>query len=132
MADLNDLDKMFNDLLANFPEKKKELVKEAGDLMYEQVIININSTVKQKSGKLIEGVTKALGSKGGYAAIRPDYKIAPHTYLIEEGHHGKLGGKEIGWVDGKHMYRNALEQVSDEIINKAEKMIDDLVGDIDE
>ncbi|MCT4544439.1 MAG: hypothetical protein N4A63_12910 [Vallitalea sp.] len=132
MDNINKLDKMFNDLLAKFPKKKKELVKEAGDLMYEQVINNINSSVKENSGKLKEGVTKAVGSKGGYVAIRPDYKIAPHTNLIENGHNVVRGGEIIGWANGKHMYRNALEQASDQIIDKAEKMIDDLVGDVDD
>lgn len=131
MDNINELDKMFDDLLTKFPKKKKELVEEAGDLMYEKVINNINSTVKENTGKLKEGVIKVVGSKGGYTAIRPNYKIAPHTDLIENGHKIVRGGKIIGWVNGKHMYRDALEQVGDEIINKAEKMIDDLVGDID-
>ena len=41
----------------------------------------------------------------------------------------KGSGKLIGWVNGKHMYRNALNEVEEEIVHKAGDMVDKLVGD---
>lgn len=126
-----ELDQMFDNLLKNFPQAKKELMEDVGDKMYDQVIKNIDSTVKEGTGNLKAGVIKVLGSKGGYAAVKPNYEIAPHTHLIEDGHRVIRGGKIVGWANGKHMYRNALEQVSDEVEKMAESMIDELVGEID-
>lgn len=131
MADgFEELDKMFDDMLNKFPQKKRELMEDVGDKMYDQVINNIDNTVKEDTGNLKAGVTKILGSKGGYAAVKPNYGIAPHTHLIEDGHRIIRGGKIVGWANGKHMYRNAIEQVSDEVEKMAESMIDELVGEI--
>ncbi len=133
MADsFDELDQMFDDLLKKFPQKKRELVKNIGDKMYNQVISNIDSTVKEDgTGNLKAGVTKMLGSKGGYAAVKPNYGIAPHTHLVEDGHRIIKNGNVVGWVNGKHMYRDALEQVADEAEKMAGDMVDELVGEID-
>lgn len=145
LDDLYNLDKMFNDLLEKFPNTRRELVEECGQKMYEKVISNIKSTVKENTGDLINGVEKVVGSKGGYSAVRPNWLKAPHTHLIENGHRAIVGKrltasdkrrgvensqKFVRWVPGKHMYRNALNELADELEQEAEKMINDLVGDI--
>ena len=128
--ELDELDKKFTELLKQFPQAKRGLVEDVGEKLYEKVISNIDSTVSKHSGKLKDGVKKHIGSKGGYAAVRADYKIAPHTHLIENGHKIVRDGKIVGWVSGKHMYRNALNEMIDEIQQDAEKMLSGLVGDV--
>lgn len=127
--DLYDLDKDFEELLKKFPQARRELVEECGEKMYQKVLSNI-SQVDEKTGNLRKGVKKVVGSRGGYSAVRADFKIAPHTHLIENGHKIVRNGKVVGWVSGKHMYRNALNELANELEQSAEQKIDKLVGDI--
>ena len=127
--DLYDLDKDFEQLLKKFPQARRELVEECGEKMYQKVLSNI-SQVDEKTGNLRKGVKKVVGSRGGYSAVRADFKIAPHTHLVENGHKIVRNGKVVGWVSGKHMYRNALNELANEIEQSAEQKIDKLVGDI--
>lgn len=145
---LKDLDKAFEAMLNNFPDARRELVENAGEKMQRKVLQNISTTTKEVTGHLLEGVTLAVGSGGGYAAVRNDAKIAPHAHLVEEGHNLVRGGplkvpkKElqsanprstgdiVGWVPGKHMYRNAMNDLEDELIGDAEEMVEKLVGDM--
>lgn len=128
--DLNELDKKFEKLLKEFPQSRTSLVENAGEKMYQKVINNITTSVKEDSGNLKAGVMKVIGSGRGYAAVRPNWKKAPHTDLIENGHRIVRGGKIVGWVAGKHMYRNALNELADDLEKDAGKMLYDLVGDI--
>ena len=127
--DLYDLDKDFEELLKKFPQARRELVEECGEKMYQKVLSNI-SQVDEKTGNLRKGVKKVVGSRGGYSAVRADFKIAPHTHLVENGHKIVRNGKVVGWVSGKHMYRNALNELANELEQSAEQKIDKLVGDI--
>lgn len=144
---LADLDKAFEEMLNKFPDSRRDLVETAGDIMYQKVIQNIETDTKENTGHLRDAAYVAIGSGGGYAAVRNDNVKAPHAHLVEFGHrlikgaktkegkHGqpvniKGSGEVIGWVNGKHMYRNALNETEDDLIQAAEKMIDDLVGDI--
>lgn len=127
--ELDELDKRLGEILDKFPQKRRELVENVGEKMYQQVLRNIDSCVKEGTGDLKRGVSKEIGSRGGYAAIRANYKIAPHANLVENGHKIVRGGKVVGWVAGKHMYRNTINQVENEIIQEAEEMLEKLVGD---
>ncbi len=136
----------FDELIDQFPEKRRELMENAGEKMRQRVLRNIETDTKEKTGNLKKACYKHIGSGGGYAAVRNDHKKAPHAHLVEFGHRnikgaktkqGKNGpvnikgsGKVIGWVSGKHMYRNAMNELEDELTQDAENMIEQLVGDI--
>lgn len=143
---LADLEKALDRMLERFPEERRELVEQAGEKMYQKVLRNIDTDTQERTGHLRAACYQHIGSEGGYAAVRNDYKKAPHAPLVEFGHRamkgaetkiGKNGlpvkikgsGKEVGWVDGKHMYRNALNELEDELTQDAEHVIDRLVGD---
>lgn len=128
--DIYELDRQFNELIRRFPDARRELVENAGEKMYQNVINNITSSVKEGTGNLKSGVEKAIGSGGGYAAVRADHNIAPHSHLIENGHKVVRNGQIVGWVPGKHMYRNALNQLESELQQDAEQMVNTLVGEI--
>lgn len=125
--DLYDLDKEFDKILKQFPQARKDLVNNAGEKMYKKVVANINAEVDQDTGNLLEGVTKVNGSGGGYSAVKPNFKVAPHTHLIENGHKLVRNGQFVSWVPGKHMYRNALNELANELEQDAESMINKLV-----
>jgi hypothetical protein len=132
-VEFKELDKLSANLskvLEEFPQKKRNLHESAADIMHRNVIRNIDAETKKFTGNLRKGQTKAVGSGGGYAAVRPNYSIAPHTHLVESGHkeydfHGNPTG---GYVNGKHMYQKALVQSESELIKAAEKFADEIVG----
>lgn len=149
MNEIDELDKSFQNVVNDFKKNRKSLCREVGNLMKNKVIENINAGVSNEStGNLVRGVTLELGSKGGYSAVKPDYNIAPHTHLIEEGHRivkggtlakakGKKKAKDnsntgkgqiVGFYHGIHMYRNALIQVTEEVEMKAEQLAN-TIGD---
>jgi hypothetical protein len=134
--DFEALDRGFENYLEKFPKKREELVNDAGQMLYDEVKnnitkgINSNSGTRKKAltGNLKKGVKMFVGSKGGYVAIRPDYRIAPHTHLLENGRIVTKKGEQRH-IPGWHMYRNALNSLENELIQKAEKMLDESMGD---
>ena len=144
---LDDLDRAFAELLDRFPEKRRELVETVGEKMHQKVLRNIDTDTKEKTGHLRDACEKHIGSGGGYAAIRNDYRKAPHAHLVENGHRlikgakkkvNKYGnemnikgsGKVIGWVNGKFMYRNAISELEDELTHDAETMIEKTLKEV--
>lgn len=127
--ELNELDQAFENLLKDFPQARRKLVEDSGDKMYKKVIANIEANCDEETGDLKEGVEKHVGTGGGYSAVRPNWKKAPHTHLVENGRKRVKKGEIIGWIPGKHMYRNALNELVNELEQEAEKMLDELVGD---
>ena len=145
MADLNDLVNVFDDILEGFPEERRKLVERAGEKMHRQVLRNIDTDTREKTGHLRKACHMEIGSEGGYAAVRNNNMIAPHAHLVENGHRlikgarkkkNKYGnesnikgsGKVIGWVNGKHMYRNAMNELEDELTKDAENTLQKIVG----
>lgn len=127
MNDLNKLDKMLDNIIKTVPGKKRELLEEVGNILEQQVKLNIAERVDQKSGNLGKGVEKIFGSKNGYVAIKPNYGMAPHTHLVEDGHKVVKNNVVVGFVNGKHMYRDSIEQCEGDILAMANKMVEEVV-----
>lgn len=138
-SELYELEHTIDKLLKNFPNSKKKLINESGKKLYNKVRENIKRDVKQKTGNLLNGVEMVIGTRGGYAAVKVNWMKAPHTHLIENGHQIVTGKKGIGskdkrvfhdkWVEGKHMYRNALNELIFELENDAEEFIEKVVDE---
>lgn len=130
-TELNSLIQDFDNMLTHFPEKRREFVRNVGEKMEQEVLRNIDRDTKSKTGKLRRAVSLKLGSGGGYAAVRNSNRVAPHAYLVENGHAiVDKNGRRVGWVAGKHMYRNALNTMTEEIEHDAQRMMDEMVGGI--
>lgn len=150
MDDLEKLDQAFQKMLQDFPEERENLVVQGGARLYEQVVENIETRTKEKTGNLRRACYLDYGSGKGYAAVRNDPKKAPHGHLVEYGHRVVKGGKYIlskkaqargdkpgyvptdengkeKFVTGKFMYANAAEQTEDELMGMAEEMMDRLL-----
>lgn len=127
---LEEFEKQLEKFEKEFPEAKKKLVRENGKLLHEKVLENTRRDVGVKTGNLLKSIELHYGSKGGYAAVRGNFGVAPHLHLIEHGHRIIRGGVVVGWAEGKHMFANALSDLADDLEGNANKMIDKLAGDI--
>ncbi len=123
---LEDFEQKLDQLLAKFPQARRDLVNDCTDKLEQKVLENVNQ-ITPRTGNLKRGVKKALGSQGGYGAIRADYSIAPHAHLVENGHYVR---NRCGWVPGRHMFRNARNSLANELEQDAEQMYYKLVGDL--
>lgn len=128
---LYDIDRAFSKIIEELPDRRRTLVENAGEKMYQGVMRNIDSNTNEGSGTLKRGVEKKIGSGGGYAAVRPNHAIAPHTHLVENGHNVKRvkDGPIVGWAQGKFMYRNALTSLESELRRDSKKALERLVWD---
>lgn len=144
--DLKDLDDAFSEMIRKFPEAREELIQSEGKKLHERVLRNIDRDTEKKTGHLRDACGLFFGSEGGYAAVRNDAKKAPHAHLVENGHALRRGAKTkknkhghsvnikgtgtlLGWVNGKHMYRNALAETESEFAREAEAMVERLMGE---
>lgn len=132
MDDFSELDNMLENIIKKIPGKKEELMENVGDIIQAQVRSNIESRVGTDGGgekeKLVAGVGKAIGSKKGYVAIRPDYSSGSKLHhLLESGHRIVRNGVVVGFANGTHSYRDSVTQTEGQIIKLAEKMIDEVI-----
>ncbi len=150
-----ELDKLcdsFDTLEKKFSEERRELVERAGEKMYQKVLRNIDATTKKSTGKLRDACYKHVGSEGGYVAVRNNHKKAPHAHLVEHGHNNVTGGKlkltkkdlaegkkkgkivskegKKAWTNGRFMYRNAMNELEDELMQEAEELAERLVEEL--
>ena len=54
------------------------------------------------------------------------YNSARHFHLVENGHNLVRGGKNIGWVPGKHMMEQTRSEYQDVVPERFEKIRDDI------
>jgi len=127
MDDFEKLDKMLDGIIKKIPDKKQELLESVGNLLSSQVKQNINSRVNDEHSRLTDDVKIMFGSKSGYVQVRPEYKRTHSNHLIENGHRIVKNGFVLGFVNGKHMYRDSAVQCEGEILKMAEKMVDEVI-----
>ena len=115
-------------LAQKFPEMQRDFCASAGRKLAEKVKRNIAERTKRKTGSLLKAVTLKLGSGGGYAAVRNDFSVAPHAALVEYGHQIKgKDGKVKGWSNGRKMYRDALADLENELLEDAKQLAEEVV-----
>ena len=134
--DLKELDKLserFQNALKEFPKQRKWYHVQVGKEILEAVRRRIGGTGK------VQGWQGAyVGSKGGYAAVRPKgemfsdgYAVGYLTNAIENGHKIRMGkGKRTRikkpYVNGRYFYRDSLPEAERIAIRKAEQLADKL------
>lgn len=120
----------FERLSKEFTKTQKAFAEKCGTRLYEQVMRNIDVSRCEDAVRLKRGVTKILSSNGKRVTISCDDTTLPDMHRAENGYSMIKDGKTIGWIPGKHMYRNAANMLEVELETLAGTMIQDLVGDI--
>lgn len=127
MDDFEKLDRMLENMIKSIPQKKKELLENVGDILSNQIKQNIDNRVNDSNNHIKDDIEIVLGSKNGYVAVKPSYKKNKINHLIENGHRIVKNGVVVGFVNGKHMYRDSVEQCEREILSMAQGMVDEVI-----
>ena len=132
-AGMIELEEKINKALKDFPEKRRELHEKSGEIILKRVKANTPYDPDRKKGThLRDAIYKKVGSEGGYVAVRPDYKKAPHAHLVEDGHVQKdKNGTPTGvFVKGAHMFKIGAQEAKAEILKMAEEFADKMAGEL--
>lgn len=131
----NDIDR-FADSVYEFANKempkesKKFIKKEAKNLLQQTQSEAIFSGVHHKSHNYYNSIKqgKVYKYKKNGAISNRVYSSDPKAHLLEEGHRMVThNGKEIGFVEGYHVFKNAAKGYEGTYIKNCEKFIEDVV-----
>lgn len=138
---LSKLDKDISDFLKRFPNMRKELHEKIADALKKEVDLQIGMSLDDFSGKIKKWQEKYVGSKGGYAAIRPvdtstgndspgaitNYINSGHTIRRPRGKNKyyRANIKKL-YVDGRHFYEKTALACEADIISIVEDFVDDI------
>lgn len=140
---LNELDRQFQSLLDDFPQKRRIYHQKLAVEMKRVVQTHIAGSLNDSHGKIRSWQEEHVGSGGGYAAVRPvSGKTGANspgaiTNYLENGHkirppsgqntkyHARI---KVPYVNGRHFYQSASTQVEAKAISLAEDFLQDLTG----
>lgn len=113
------------------PKESKKFIRKEGTKLRKNTVKKAREKLKKKTGKYFKSVKrgKAYYYKNNLS-IRA-YSTAPHAHLIEKGHRQVTkDGKEVGWVDGKHIFEDSQKEFENEYFEDNEKFIEEIVKTI--
>lgn len=110
-------------------ELKKHMRKEGTKL--KKLTKKEAKKVKKRTGNYHKSIKRGkIYKKNGDIAIRV-YSSAPHAHLIEDGHRQVTkDGREVGFVQGKHIFRDSQNQFSNEFEADTQEFINNLTSDL--
>ena len=142
------LSRRVENLLKKCPEKRKELHERLARMAQEEVNRQIDMRLNGNTGKIKGWQESEVGSKGGYAAVRPiKGKMPPNgkgnayayghvTNAIENGHRVRMSDAESGRrrpgksqmlaVDGRFFYDAANTIMERRTLEEAEKLAQEI------
>ena len=137
--EVGELDQTLADLLREFPALRRELHEDLAKLAKQEVDAAIAASgVGDSGGRVRQWQVAHVGSRGGYAAVRPaggkeGAEIGPNgpgavTNYLEGGHkiRGPGGGKgyrpriRVSYVNGFHFYETARTSFEAKALRRAE------------
>lgn len=130
------LDRSFEQILDEFPQQRRTLHERVGKAIQRELQSQITASgVNDPHGKVRRWQVLHVGSKGGYAAIRPDDSDSGAiTGFLEQGHKiaSPRGGKgyrpriKVAYVNGYHFYSATSQRAESIAIAEAEDWADSL------
>lgn len=139
-------------LLKKCPEKRKELHERLAQMAQEEVNRQIDIRLNGNTGKIKGWQESKVGSKGGYAAVRPiKGKMPPNgkgnayayghvTNAIENGHRVRMSDAVLGRrrpgksqmlaVDGRFFYDAASKAMERRTLEEAEKLAQEITEEL--
>lgn len=134
--DINELFNFETDLLnlaEDTPKEAKKMLRKEGTKLKNKTVKNAKSKVKVKTGTYIKGIKrgKVYKYRGNDALSVRVYGASPHAHLIEHGHRQVTAdGKEVGFVEGKHIFGDTAKNFEEEYYNDIDQFLDDLLDKV--
>ena len=146
------LSRRVENLLKKCPEKRKELHERLARMAQEEVNRQIDIRLNGNTGKIKGWQESEVGSKGGYAAVRPiKGKMPPNgkgnayayghvTNAIENGHRVRMseaeserrrpGRPQMLAVAGRSLYDAASKAMERRTLEEAEKLAQEITEEL--
>lgn len=130
--DIKELDKFSMNLLdlaeTKMPKETKKFLKKEANKLKKRVVSKAKGRVKKQSGSYLKSwksgrVYKYLNNE---MAVRV-YSSSRKAHLIEDGHRIVRGGKEVGFVRGKYVLKDATKDFERQYYDDINKFIDEVV-----
>lgn len=112
-----------------FPKETEKFMKQEARDLRKRMLAYAKTKVKKVTGNYFKGFKPG---KKVYKWSDADYNVrvynsAPHAHLIEYGHRAMFWGRSSGWVPGKHIMENAMQQFAPEFENHIENDLADFI-----
>ena len=124
---LDELEKDLREAIADYPitmkEGLKDIAKDFRDSCKKRTPNNKNHKGDAKTKLRRKFGIKMLDDGDATAALV--YNSARHFHLVENGHNLVRGGKQVGWVPGKHMMRDTQVEFEGKLPDRFEKLVDE-------
>ena len=143
---LRGLERSFDKLLEEFPERRRELHERVGRAVQRELQQQIASSgINDSSGRVRRWQVVHVGTGGGYAAVRPEKgktgadSPGAITNYLEGGHRiaSPRGGKNyrprlrVSYVSGYHFYVNTSMRAESIAIGEAEAWADEIARELE-
>lgn len=145
--DMDALAKKLNDLSKRYKGEKRAMFERAGELLKKHLDESIDAKLNDEHGRVKSWQQVQVGSKGGYAAIRPIKKPKGKdgpgaiTGYLESGHRirrpsGKAKSKarrriNVPYVSGRYFYRDTAKQMETEAEKLANEFAETIAKDLE-
>lgn len=124
--------------IKTYPDLAERRLNTVSNRFKKEVIEDTKSVTTKHTGSLIKGM-KLDKMRGFGSNIERDFRgTSPHFHLIENGHeivlpktrNGKAlknGGRNVGWVAGKHIVKKKRKAYGDYVMPfEMKKLLDDI------
>ncbi|CAI3699786.1 conserved hypothetical protein [Clostridium neonatale] len=134
--DTSDIDDWAKTLLgyanSDMPKKSKKFMQNEGNKLKKRTLAEAKSLTKKKTGNYYKGIKR--GKVYHYRdknnnSVRV-YGGSPHAHLIEYGHRQIVDGKEVGFVEGKHVFEKAKNEFESEFNSDCEDFAEDILKEL--
>lgn len=110
------------------PKESKKFIRKEGTKLRKNTAKKARQKVKKKTGKYFKSIKRGKAYYYNSNLSIRAYSTAPHAHLIEKGHRQVTkDGKEVGWVDGQHIFEDSQKEFENEYFEDNEKFVEELV-----
>jgi hypothetical protein len=133
VLDTRELTRFEKELLSlaqkTMPRESKKFLRNQGTKLRNKTLSLAKSRVRKKSGNLFKGIKRGkvyvYRGNGGLSIRVYGGKPAYHVAILENGHRiVTRDGREVGFVEGKHFFRDTAKQFEEEHFSDVQKFID--------
>lgn len=127
--ELTDFEKKLVSLVNDkLPRESKKFLRTSGTKLRKATLSKAKSKVKKDTGNYFKSIKRGkVYNYDGSLAIRC-YSSDPKAHLIEKGHRQVTkDGREVGWVDGKHVFEESEKSFESTYYEDIEKFLDEVL-----